>query len=54
MFKKIMDNIMNANTADEVATAALEIDVAFQAGKLNWNDHQRLYKLVNKLCDLMS
>ena len=54
MFKKLLDELMNATTADEVShilyrnKSDLEdygVDMAYQREKISWQDHERLFKL---------
>ena len=45
-FKKIIEAMANGTSVDELCGM---IDSSFQAGKINWKDHETLYELINRL-----
>lgn len=45
-FKKIVEAMANGTSVDELCGM---IDSSFQAGKINWTDHETLYALVNRI-----
>lgn len=45
-FKKIVEAMAKGASVDELCGV---IDSSFQSGKINWNDHETLYALVNRL-----
>lgn len=45
-FKKIVEAMAKGASVDELCGM---LDSSFQAGKINWNDHETLYALVNRL-----
>lgn len=47
MFKKLLDKMLEAKTAEEALAIFAEADMAFQHEKLSWNDHQRLARLTS-------
>jgi len=49
MYKKIVQIIIDAVTEEEMNHACGEIDRAFQAGKITWNDNEQLYDIVAKV-----
>ena len=52
MFKKLFDQLMAAQTAEEIASILYRedgIDRSFQKEKLSWQDHERLFKLAARL-----
>ena len=54
MLKKFIKEIIEAQTTEELLDIFYRedgIDMMFQKEKINWNDHQLLLALINKLCD---
>lgn len=52
MFKKFFDEMLKATTQKEIDDILYRqdgVDLSFQHDKLSWNDHQRLFKLAEKL-----
>ena len=58
MFKKLLDELLAATTAEEVnhilyrmksETEDWGVDLAFQHEKISWQDHERLFKLADRL-----
>ena len=58
MFKKLLDELLAATTAEEVnhilyrtknETEGWGVDLAFQHEKISWQDHERLFKLADRL-----
>lgn len=47
MFKKLLDKMLEAKTADEALAIFGEADMAFQREKISWDDHQRLARLTS-------
>ena len=48
-FKQLVKAFTIIETEDDFNRACGEIDRAFQAEKINWDDHELLYKLVSKI-----
>ena len=48
-FKQLVKLFSEANTEEDFWKAASEIDKSFQADKINWNDHQMLYRLSDRI-----
>ena len=56
MFKKFFDELMTAETEErieDILYRADGVDMAFQREKINWQDHQRLFKLAGSLSMLI-
>ncbi len=60
MFKKLLDEMLEARTEAEIThilyrvksdTEDWGVDLAFQHEKLSWNDHERLFKLADRLLE---
>ena len=60
MFKKLMDELLEAKTETEITHILYRVksdkedwgvDLAFQHEKLNWNDHEWLFKLADRLLE---
>ena len=58
MFKKLLDELLIAETAEEIThilyrmkseTEGWGVDLAFQHEKISWADHERLFKLADRL-----
>lgn len=59
MFKKLLDELLEAATQDEITAILYRngktdskgdgVDLAFQHEKLSWQDHERLFKLAGRL-----
>ena len=52
MFKKLFDELMAAQTAEEITSILYRadgVDRSFQKEKLSWQDHERLFNLAAKL-----
>lgn len=58
MFKKLLDELLEAKTEEEIThilyrlksdTEDWGVDLAFQHEKINWQDHERLFKLAERL-----
>ena len=47
MFKKLLDKMLEAKTAEEALAIFGEADMAFQREKICWDDHQRLSRLAS-------
>lgn len=48
MFKKLLDELLDAKTVEEVTLILYRedgVDRQFQREKLSWNDHERLFKV---------
>ena len=45
-FKKIVEAMAKGASADELCGM---VDSSFQAGKINWKDHENLYALIERL-----
>lgn len=53
VFNKLLDELLAARTEEEVNSILYRmdgVDLSFQHEKLNWNDHQRLFKLAGIVC----
>jgi len=48
-FKQLVKLISEINSEDSFNVACGEIDNSFQHDKINWDDHELLYKLVSKV-----
>jgi len=60
MFKKLLDELLEAKTEAEITNILYRtksdkedwgVDLAYQHEKLNWNDHERLFKLADRLLE---
>ena len=49
MFKKLVAEIIQAATIEDLDKAGATIDKAFQAGKITYNDNELLYDLIAKV-----
>lgn len=52
MFKKLFNELMAAQTAEEITSILYRadgVDRSFQKEKLSWQDHERLFKLAARL-----
>lgn len=49
MFKKFVKRIASLNTREQADSLWFEIDIAYQHEKITWDDHQTLFKIINKL-----
>lgn len=52
MFKKLLDELLKAQTEDEITSILYRedgVDLSFQHEKLSWQDHERLFKLADRL-----
>lgn len=52
MFKKLLDELLAATTEEEINNILYRkdgVDLSYQHEKLNWQDHQRLFKLATRL-----
>lgn len=48
-FKQLVKVISEINSEDSFNAACGDIDISFQKDKINWDDHELLYKLVSKV-----
>lgn len=48
-FKQIVSEIADINSQEDFDAACGDIDISFQHDKINWDDHELLYKLVSKV-----
>lgn len=49
MYKKIIAEIIKAETIDDLDKISASIDRAFEAEKITWNDHEQLFDLIAKV-----
>lgn len=52
MFKKLLDRMLKAETNEEIESvlyAADGVDMMYQKEKITWADHERLFKLAERL-----
>ena len=57
MFKKFFDEMLKATTQEElfdILYRADGVEMSFQREKLNWQDHERLFTLADKLCNMIA
>lgn len=54
MYKKLVGMIASIETREDFNKASGEIDRAFQSEKITWKDNETLYKLMQKISDLMN
>lgn len=45
-FKKIIEAMANGASINELCWM---VDQSFQMGKINWKDHETLYRIINRL-----
>ena len=53
MFKKFVNQMITAETAEEVMDIFGEADRAFQMDKISWKDQQTLLRLADKISTLL-
>ena len=54
MFKKLLDELLNAQTEEEINDILYRkdgVDLSYQHEKLSWQDHERLFKLAGRLLE---
>ena len=52
MFKKLFDRLLAAETAEEITEVLYApdgVDRMYQREKITWDDHERLFKLAERL-----
>ncbi len=52
MFKKFVEQLTNANSAEEILNILYNkdgVDMMFQREKISWKDHELLFALAGKL-----
>lgn len=52
MFKKLLDELLKAETMDELDDILYRedgVDMSYQRNRLSWQDHERLFKLADRL-----
>lgn len=54
MFKKLVALILEIETPDDLNHACGEINRAFQDEKISFKDNELLYKLIQKISNLMN
>ena len=56
MFKKFFDELLTAETEkriEDILYRADGVDMAYQREKINWQDHERLFELADRLSTLI-
>ena len=56
MFKKFFDELLLCETEEQITDILYRadgVDMAFQREKINWRDHERLFKLAGSLSMLI-
>ena len=56
MFKKFFDELLTAETEKQIEDILYRsdgVDMAFQREKINWQDHERLFELADRLSALI-
>lgn len=48
-FKQLVDTIASISSKEDFDAACGEIDSSFQHDKINWKDHELLYKLISRV-----
>lgn len=49
MFKKFVEMLASAESELEVSKILYNVDMAYQMEKINWKDHELLFKLGGKI-----
>lgn len=49
MYKKIIQMLIEAETAEDIGKVCGTIDREFQNGKISWKDNEQLYNMVAKI-----
>ena len=49
MYKKIIAEIINAETIEDLDKIEASIDQAFDAEKITWKDHEQLFDMIAKV-----
>lgn len=56
MFKKFVDELLNAETEEQITDILYRadgVDLSFQRENITWQDHERLFKLAGSLSMLI-
>ena len=54
MFKKLLDELLAATTQEAITDILYRqdgVDLSYQREKLSWDDHERLFKLAERLSE---
>ncbi len=49
MYKRIIQALIEAETAEDISQVCAQITMAFQAGKITAKDNEQLFSLVSKI-----